>query len=237
MYLWLQSALVTRSSIVWRYLAILFSAIFLALEHAEWGSHRRITLSLATHLTISGPEINSSWNVKLCLAIIIPHLLSVVALKDRSRKSVPNTDPEAPAAGHRQPWTQTGASWQNGDYSLYNLDSEQSCLTCPQWRTSGRAPLFSASLTLPGVALHINDWLLFWYKEIKLTFLVLMQKVPLHELCLSPQPVLDVLKGDGPFVRYSKSFGTWLGWLQIPLCFIIQLRFLILPLTHSFTRA
>ena len=44
-------------------------------------------------------------------------------------RQVPHTDPEAPAAGHRQPRAQRRASWQNEDYSLYKLDSELSHLS------------------------------------------------------------------------------------------------------------
>ena len=51
------------------------------------------------------------WDVTvIVMAPDSSELLSLVALKDRSRKPVPNTDPVAPAAGHRQPRTQPGAS-------------------------------------------------------------------------------------------------------------------------------
>ena len=63
--------------------------------------------------------------------------------------------------------------------------------------------------------------------EIKFTFLVLMQKVPLHELCLSPQPVLDVLERGWNLRQVFKEFWEVTGmapdFSAELLSFIIQL--------------
>ena len=74
-------------------------------------------LSPAEHSTKSGPEINYSRNIKRTLFsnhYPTPSLRSGSERRSRGRnkRPVPHTDPEAPAAGHRQPRAQTGASWQ-----------------------------------------------------------------------------------------------------------------------------
>ena len=66
--------------------------------------------------------------------------------------------------------------------------------------------------------------------EIKFTFLVLMQKVLLHELRLSPQPVLDVLERGWNLRQVFKEFWDVTVIVMAPdsselLSFIIQLRF------------
>ena len=55
-----------------------------------------------------------------------------------------------------------------------------------------------------------------------------MQKVPLHELCLSPQPVLDVLERGWNLRQVFKEFWDVTGMAPDSselLSFIIQLRF------------
>ena len=66
--------------------------------------------------------------------------------------------------------------------------------------------------------------------EIKFTFLVLMKKVLLHELRLSPQPVLDVLERGWNLRQVFKEFWDVTVIVMAPdsselLSFIIQLRF------------
>ena len=66
--------------------------------------------------------------------------------------------------------------------------------------------------------------------EIKFTFLVLMQKVFLHELRLSPQPVLDVLERGWNLRQVFKEFWDVTVIVMAPdsselLSFFIQLRF------------
>ena len=63
--------------------------------------------------------------------------------------------------------------------------------------------------------------------EIKFTFLVLTE-VHLHELCLSPQPVLDVLEREWNLRQVFKEFLDVTGMAPDSyelLSFIIQLRF------------
>ena len=64
--------------------------------------------------------------------------------------------------------------------------------------------------------------------EIKFTFPVLTQKVHLHELCLSPQPVLDVLERGWNLRQVFKEFLDVTGMAPDSselLSFTIQLRF------------
>ena len=133
-YLWAQSVLVTRLPIVWRH--ILFLAPFLTSESwiritSEERKPYHATFSFNTFdSVVSGPEINSSWNIYSFVYSIIPHLLSVVV----------DLKAEKYEASHRPCCSnsRTLSSQRSNRCFLtkmkiiHFINCIQNCLTCPQ---------------------------------------------------------------------------------------------------------